>query len=68
MLGPVLRLVVKAGKERKLRNFYPNLYRDEILPPGWLPQRFVAQTPCFRRVKMRAGPDPRGLKRVHQFG
>ena len=33
MLGPVLRLVVKAGKERKLRNFYPNLYRDEIAAP-----------------------------------
>ena len=33
MLGPVLRLVVNAGKERKLRNFYPNLYRDEIAAP-----------------------------------
>lgn len=30
MLKPVLRVVVKPGKERKIRNFYPNLYRDEI--------------------------------------
>jgi len=26
----VLRVVVKPGKERKVRNFYPNLYRDEL--------------------------------------
>ncbi|GAA6746743.1 class I SAM-dependent rRNA methyltransferase [Thermus brockianus] len=25
-----MRVVVRPGKERKLRNFYPNLYRDEI--------------------------------------
>ncbi len=30
MLSPVLRVVVKPGKERKVRNFYPNLYRDEL--------------------------------------
>ncbi|MCS7219362.1 MAG: class I SAM-dependent rRNA methyltransferase [Thermus sp.] len=31
----MLRLVVRPGKERKLKNFYPNLYRDEILEaPG----------------------------------
>ncbi|MGK2966275.1 MAG: serine--tRNA ligase [Tepidiformaceae bacterium] len=46
---------------------FANLYRDEILPPGFLPQRFVAHTPCFRREKMSAGRDTRGLKRVHQF-
>lgn len=44
-----------------------NLYRDEILPPGSLPQRFVAHTPCFRREKMSAGRDVRGIKRGHQF-
>jgi seryl-tRNA synthetase len=27
----------------------------------------VAHTPCFRREKMSAGRDVRGLKRVHQF-
>jgi len=26
----VLRVVVKPGKERKIKNFYPNLYRDEV--------------------------------------
>ncbi|GLV48193.1 SAM-dependent methyltransferase [Thermus sp. LT1-2-5] len=26
----MLRVVVRLGKERKLKNFYPNLYRDEI--------------------------------------
>jgi seryl-tRNA synthetase len=46
---------------------FVNLYRDEILPPGSLPLRFVAHTPCFRREKMSAGRDTRGIKRVHQF-
>ena len=46
---------------------FANLYRDEILEPGLLPLRFVAHTPCFRREKMSAGRDTRGLKRVHQF-
>ncbi len=46
---------------------FANLYRDEILPPDSLPQRMVAHTPCFRREKMSAGRDTRGLKRLHQF-
>lgn len=44
-----------------------SLFRDEILPPGRLPMRFVAHTPCFRREKAAAGRDTRGMKRVHQF-
>lgn len=44
-----------------------NLYRDEILPPGALPIYHVAYTPCFRREKMSAGRDVRGIKRGHQF-
>ena len=44
-----------------------NLYRDEILPPDFLPKYYVAQTPCFRREKTAAGRDTRGIKRVHQF-
>jgi seryl-tRNA synthetase len=44
-----------------------NLYRDEILPPGSLPIYHVAYTPCFRREKMSAGKDVRGIKRGHQF-
>ncbi len=44
-----------------------NLHRDEILPPGTLPLRYVAYTACFRREKFSAGRDVRGIKRVHQF-
>ena len=44
-----------------------NMHRDEILPPGALPLRYVAHTPCFRREKSAAGRDTRGIKRVHQF-
>ena len=44
-----------------------NLYRDEIIEPGMLPMRLTAHTPCFRREKMSAGRDVRGIKRVHQF-
>jgi len=44
-----------------------NLHRDEILEPGSLPRRYVAYTPCFRREKMSAGRDVRGIKRGHQF-
>ncbi|MBT9160262.1 MAG: Serine--tRNA ligase [Dehalococcoidia bacterium] len=44
-----------------------NLYRGEILPPGTLPIYHVAFTACFRREKMSAGKDTRGIKRGHQF-
>lgn len=44
-----------------------NLYRDEIIEPGRLPIYHVASTPCFRREKVSAGRDVRGIKRVHQF-
>ena len=44
-----------------------NLHRDEILPPGTLPLYYVAYTACFRREKMAAGKDTRGIKRGHQF-
>jgi len=44
-----------------------NMHRDEILEPGTLPINYVACTPCFRREKMSAGRDVRGMKRVHQF-
>ena len=43
------------------------LHRDEILAPGAMPLKYVAQTPCFRREKAAAGRDTRGIKRVHQF-
>jgi seryl-tRNA synthetase len=44
-----------------------NLYRDEILDEAQLPLYYVGHTPCFRREKMSAGRDVRGIKRVHQF-
>ena len=44
-----------------------NMFRDEILDPGFIPAQFVAHTPCFRRERTAAGRDTRGIKRVHQF-
>ncbi len=44
-----------------------NMYRDEILPEEKLPIYHTAYTPCFRREKMAAGKDTRGIKRGHQF-
>jgi len=44
-----------------------NIHREEIIEPGRLPIRYVASTPCFRREKVSAGKDVRGIKRVHQF-
>ncbi|BAL98295.1 MULTISPECIES: serine--tRNA ligase [Caldilinea] len=44
-----------------------NIFRDEIIEPGRLPIYFVANSPCFRREKVSAGKDVRGIKRVHQF-
>ncbi|MBA7525589.1 Serine--tRNA ligase [subsurface metagenome] len=44
-----------------------NLHRDEIIPSGTLPIYYVAYTACFRREKMSAGKDTRGIKRGHQF-
>jgi seryl-tRNA synthetase len=44
-----------------------NLYRDEILDGDRLPIYHVAYTACFRREKMSAGRDVRGIKRGHQF-
>ncbi|MDP6509816.1 MAG: serine--tRNA ligase [Dehalococcoidia bacterium] len=44
-----------------------NLHRDEILEPGTLPLCYTAYTACFRREKMAAGKETRGLKRGHQF-
>jgi seryl-tRNA synthetase len=44
-----------------------NLYRDEILDGARLPVKHVAYSPCFRREKMSAGRDVRGIKRGHQF-
>jgi seryl-tRNA synthetase len=44
-----------------------NVHRDEILEAASLPRNYVAYTACFRREKMAAGKDTRGIKRGHQF-
>jgi seryl-tRNA synthetase len=43
------------------------LHLDSILEASELPLRYTAYTPCFRREKMSAGRDVRGIKRGHQF-
>jgi seryl-tRNA synthetase len=44
-----------------------SIYRDEILDAERLPIYLTAYTPCFRRERMSAGRDVRGMKRGHQF-
>ena len=44
-----------------------NMHGGEIFQPGELPLNYVAYTACFRREKMSAGKDVRGIKRGHQF-
>ncbi len=44
-----------------------NLHRDDILSADELPLSYAAHTACFRREKMAAGTDTRGIKRGHQF-
>ncbi len=44
-----------------------SLHAGEILTVDALPKYYVAYTACFRREKMSAGKDTRGIKRGHQF-
>lgn len=43
------------------------MHAGEIIPPGALPLKYVAHTPCFRKEHAAAGRDTRGIKRVRQF-
>lgn len=43
------------------------LHMNDFLEENQLPVRYTAYTPCFRREKMSAGRDVRGIKRGHQF-
>ncbi len=43
------------------------LHQGQIIGPGTLPLKYVAQTPSFRKEHTAAGRDVRGIKRVHQF-
>jgi seryl-tRNA synthetase len=44
-----------------------NIVRDEILPAGKLPLKFVCHSPCFRSEAGSYGKDTRGMIRQHQF-
>lgn len=44
-----------------------NLHRDEILDGRFLPLKYVAYSPCFRREAGSYGKDVRGIARLHQF-
>ncbi len=44
-----------------------NIVRDEIVPLGELPLKFVCHTPCFRSEAGSYGKDTRGMIRQHQF-
>ena len=44
-----------------------NLYRDEILEPGFVPAYLTAHCASYRREAGAAGRDTRGMVRVHQF-
>jgi len=44
-----------------------NLHREEILPPGSLPIKYVCYSPCFRREAGSYGKDVKGIIRQHQF-
>jgi seryl-tRNA synthetase len=44
-----------------------NLYYGEIIPHGTLPLKLTAYSPSFRKEKVAAGKDVRGIKRLKQF-
>lgn len=43
------------------------LHMGDFIEEAALPLNYTAYTPCFRREKMSAGRDVRGIKRGHQF-
>ncbi len=43
------------------------IHVGDVMDEAALPIRYTAYTPCFRREKMSAGRDVRGIKRGHQF-
>jgi seryl-tRNA synthetase len=43
------------------------LHLDEFLESEMLPLRYTAYSPCFRREKISAGSEVRGIKRGYQF-
>jgi seryl-tRNA synthetase len=43
------------------------IHMGDFIEEATLPLNYTAYTPCFRREKMSAGRDVRGIKRGHQF-
>jgi seryl-tRNA synthetase len=44
-----------------------SLYCGEIIPPSTLPLKLTSYSPSFRKEKVAAGKDVRGIKRLKQF-
>ena len=44
-----------------------NIVAEEIIDEEYLPRRYTAFTPCFRKEAGSAGKDTRGMIRMHQF-
>jgi len=44
-----------------------NIVRETIIDADYLPRRYTAHTPCFRREAGSAGRDTKGMIRQHQF-
>jgi len=44
-----------------------NIVKDKIIDLKFLPMRFVASTPCFRKEAGSYGKDTKGMIRQHQF-
>ena len=44
-----------------------NIVKDKIVDQNYLPMRFVASTPCFRKEAGSYGKDTKGMIRQHQF-
>jgi seryl-tRNA synthetase len=68
--------VQKGGVEGNAETLYlistseitlTNTVRGEILPPGALPIKLTAHSPCFRSEAGSYGKDTRGMIRQHQF-
>src|SRR3990170_679417 len=66
LIAFMLDLHLREGRYREV--YLPVMIKEEnMLAAGQLPLNYVASTPCFRREKMSAGRDVRGIKRGHQF-
>ena len=65
-------LKLEEGSDRKFliptaEVILTNIVKDKILDIKYLPMRFVASTPCFRKEAGSYGKDTKGMIRQHQF-